>query len=79
MANFQNKLVIVTGGNYRYNTPDLDLDLEVSGKTFALEIENGKWKDLHCLPSLKTPRHDHSSCSSKNTMFVIGGNDTYYN
>ena len=65
IANFHNKLVILTGG--------VGMMQMFSEKNYALDLVSEEWKDQDTLPSLKTPRYFHSSCVLQDTLYVIAG------
>ena len=71
LANFHNKLVIVTGG--------MDIaNLFYESKTCALEVLKGNWKAKDTLPSINSPRSYHGSCVIEKTVYLIAGYDTSF-
>ena len=64
-ANFNNKLVILTGGSDQMG--------KYQSNAYALEVDAGCWKTKNSLPPLVTPRYQHSSCVVGNSVYVVGG------
>ena len=64
LANFKNKLVILTGGFSKNVSVDL---------TRALQVSSGKWISQNNGPSCNTLRHAHGSCIVGDSVYLIGG------
>ena len=73
LTNFHNKLLIVSGGREKNYDYDSYGESEWYSNTYALEVDSGMWKNQDKLPSLNTPRSNHSSCVLGNSIYVIAG------